>query len=231
MYRKSQHNAVIKFKNAKKYTPDILLSLLNLLGPYGSVLACALEGFITTKRFSNIGHTLKIMDERLKHVNISNIKDYISSDEFIHLFLSVIQKSQIEHQESKRRSYGLMLANMALDSETGYDQKNMFVSLLSEMELIHLKTLNYLQIKLQNEEDDSKKWASLKEIKSANSDLVENSNFVVVAILQKLANFGLIKSKGDENKLMMGTNPIGLWFCSLFAITDLGTKFLEFLKD
>jgi hypothetical protein len=232
MYRESQHNVRIGFKNVKKYIPDALLSLLNLLGPYGSVFASALEGFFTTKRFSNIEHTLKIMGEKLKHIDMSNVKDYMCSEEFIHLFLSVVQKSQIEHQEDKRRSYGLMLANMALDSETRYDQKNMFISLLSEMEMIHIKTLNYLQTKSQNEEDDNKKWASLKEIKSTIPDLVENSNFVVVAILQKLANFGLIKSKGEsENKLMMGINPIGLWFHSLFAITDLGMKFLEFLKD
>lgn len=228
----SQHNVEIEFKDVKKYISSVLLSSLNLLGPFGSVFAGALEGFFTTKHFSNIEHTLKVMGERLKHVDMRNIKDYMCSDEFIHLFLTGIQKSQIEHQEDKRKSYGLMLANMALDSETKYDQKNMFISLLSEIEIIHLKTLDYLQSKSQNEEDDDKKWASLKEIKSTNLDLAENSNYVTVAILQKLANSGLIKSKGkDTGELMVGINPVGLWFHSLFAISDLGLKFLEFLRD
>lgn len=229
MSPKVQSDAKTELKDAKKHIPNALLASLNLLGPVGSVFATALGGFATTKRLNNIEHTLQVMGERLKSVNSLDIEDYMCSDEFIHLFLTVIQKAQIEHQEEKRRSYGLMLANMAVDSQTGYDEKNMFTCLLSEIQILHLRTLTYLKAKSENKEDDAR-WASLPEIKSGNPDLAENSDYVMVAVLQKLANSGLIKSKGKEKKLMRGINPVGLWFHSLFTITDLGQKFMGFLK-
>jgi len=218
-------------KGFKGYLPNTLLASLNLIGPIGSFFAGAVGSFWTKRRFENIEYVMQIMGEKLQSIDTSEIKEYMCSEEYIQLFLSAMQKAQIEHQEEKRRSYGLMLANMVVDRKTEYDQKSMFISLLSEIEILHLRTLGYLQGMSQNEEDE-KRWASIKEVKSANSDLAKNSDYVVVAVLQKLANSGLIKSKGKDNgKIMIGINPVGLWFHSLFTITDLGQRFLEFLKE
>jgi len=229
-FKKLQWRRETDLKGFKGYLPNTLLASLNLIGPIGSFFAGAVGNFWTKRRIENIEYVVQVMGEKLQTVDTSEIKEHMCSEEYIQLFLSAMQKAQIEHQEEKRKSYGLMLANMAIDSETEYDQKSMFISLLSEIEILHLKTLNYLEGKYQNEEDE-KGWASLAEIKSANSDLAKNSDYVMVAVLQKLANSGLIKSRGkDTGKIMMGINPVGLWFHSLFTITDLGQKFMEFAR-
>jgi len=213
----------------KGYVPDVLLASLNLLGPGGSVLAGALGGFWTSKRLANIESTIKAMGERLSSVEVEQIRGELESDGFVQLVLTTMQNAQIEHREEKRKAYGRMLANMAMDSKTEYEQKSMFVSFLSEIEIVHVNTLKYLQSKSEGETAYTR-WATLEEIKGANANLSANSTFVTVAVLQKLASYGLIKSRGDEKKLMTGVNPVGLWFHAKFMITEYGEKFITFLK-
>jgi hypothetical protein len=229
--RKNKERSKIERKGSLKYLPDLLLAMPNLLGPVGSVFAGALGGFFTTKRFSNIEHTLEVMGKRIEHLKNKEINSYLCSDEFVHLFLDAIQKAQYEHQEEKRRLFGVLLSNMVINREVGYDLKTMFISLVAELDYSHIGTLQYLGNKAEAEKD-SERWASLKEIKSQNPKLEQESDYVLIAVLQKLANSGMIKSKGiSEGKIMRGVNPVGLWFHSLFGITDLGRKFLDFLKD
>ena len=130
------------WKKPRGYLPSTLLASLNLLGPVGSFFAGAIGSFWTKRRIENIEHVVGVMGEKLQAVDASEIREYMCSEEYIQLFLSTVQRAQVEHQEEKRRAYGVMLANMAVDTETKYDQKSMFISALSEIELLHVETLS-----------------------------------------------------------------------------------------
>jgi len=214
----------------KGYLPNTLLASLNLIGPIGSFFAGALGSFWTKRRIENIENVLQVVGERLQSIGTGEIKEYMCSEEYIQLFLSAMQKAQIEHQEEKRRSYGVMLANMAVDNETQYDQKSMFISALSEIEVLHLRKLRYLGVKWKGAQDE-RSWANLEGLRSGGGDLSGNSPYVGVSVVQKLASCGFVMSRGDKESLMTGINPVGLWFHSRYAITDLGQRFLEFLKE
>jgi hypothetical protein len=231
MGSKDEDKARSRRKGPMKYLPDALLASLNLLGPAGSAFASALGSIVTKKRFEWIEHVLKVMGERLSDVERDEITTYLCSDEFMQLFMIAVQRVQFEHQEEKRRLFGFMLANMALNVHPGYGVKSMFILLLSEMDLSHVETLRYLNSKYEAESEGGR-CASLGTIKSENAALRGESDYLAVAVLQKLAGYGMIMSKGKStNKLMMGTNPVGLWFNSLFGISDLGLKFVEFLRE
>ena len=223
------HGGERTLSDRKPEIPIALLASLNLLGLIGSVFSTALGGYVTTRRLENIEDTLRVMGEKLEGTDPGQVEDYLCSDEFIHLFLTAVQKAQIDHQKEKRQLYGAMLGNMALDRETEYEQKDMFISMLSQMEIVHVRSVRYLQGKAEDKPEEGK-WASFEEIRSANASLMSNSKYMTVAVLQELARWGLIMSKGEEGRLMSGTNPIGLWFQSLYAITDVGVRFLEFLN-
>jgi len=202
-----------------------------MLGPAGSAFASALGSVLTKKRFERIEDTLRIMGERLPAEVRDEVAKYLCSDEFVDLFMVAIQKVQYEHREEKRRLFGLMLGNMALNAHPGYDVKHLFVLLLSEMDMSHIETLRYLNAKYKGESKDAR-CASLQTIKSETDVLRGQSDYLAVAVLQKLASYGMIMSKGKGMKTpMVGVNPVGLWFNSLFGISDLGLKFVEFLSE
>lgn len=167
----------------------------------------------------------------------------LSSDEFLHLCITAMEKAQKEHRESKRRSYGIMLANMACSPEFHYDLFDHFLSLLCEMGDLHIVLVMELAkhgVK-KNEDMDGyglpssnkdKYWVTFKQLMKSCNELSPIPPLeIVVSALQKLAEYGIIKTIGEPHKSMTGTNPVGLWCHSFYSITTTGEKFVEFLRD
>jgi len=214
MSRERKQTYDIKSQKRKDDVTTIILSLASLCPTIGNGLATGIGNYLTVKHIRNLENIVNTTLQALAPFdNCEDIKEYILSDEYIQLFLSTLQKAQIEHHERKRKNFGYLLANLALDRETPYDQKALFCNLLSELEEPHIRTLDYLNRRSQG------------------SDLDKASAYYTVSVLNKLADSGMIKSKGSSDKVMMGTNPVGLWFNSWFTITDLGQKLLEYLKE
>ncbi len=216
--------------NKKDNVKNCLISLLNLTGPIGSYISQVIHGYWTNKRISYIEDIVKAMSEKLSVNFNEDLKKYLTSEEYIHLFLNAIQKAQIEHQESKRKYYGNLLANCALDQKTEYYQKKFFISNLFELEEIHIIALSFLD-KISSSADDENEWISFEKLNDYLFPQKEPSSYVTISVLNKLASSGFIKSAGNSNKVMMGTNPVGLWFHSKYLITDYGKRFLQFIKD
>jgi len=231
MSRERKQTYDIKSQKRKDDVTTIILSLASLCPTIGNGLATGIGNYLTVKHIRNLENIVNTTLQALAPFdNCEDIKEYILSDEYIQLFLSTLQKAQIEHHERKRKNFGYLLANLALDRETPYDQKALFCNLLSELEEPHIRTLDYLNRRSQGSDED-RRWTQLKEVRSSVSNLDKASAYYTVSVLNKLADSGMIKSKGSSDKVMMGTNPVGLWFNSWFTITDLGQKLLEYLKE
>jgi hypothetical protein len=221
----------------------LFVSSFNALGPQGGVFSAAMLSYLADKRPANVQETFNAMADRLAQLPKENMKSILSSDEFLHLCINVMEKAQNEHRENKRRSYGIMLANMACASEFHYDLFDHFLSLLGEMGDLHIALVMALaKHGVKNNEDmdmygrpdgnKDKYWVSFKQLmKSCNELSPIPPHEIVVSALQKLAEYGIIKTIGNKYKSMMGTNPVGLWYHSFYSITPTGEKFVEFLKD
>jgi hypothetical protein len=222
---------------------NLIISSFNALGPLGSIFSAAVSNYLTAKRLANIQEVLDAMADRLACLPKENMEAMLSSDEFLHLCITAMEKAQKEHRESKRKSYGIMLANMACAPEFHYELFDHFLSLLGEIGDLHIALVMELAkhgVK-KNEDMDGygypsgnkdKYWVPFKQLmKSCNELSPIPPHEIVVSALQKLAEYGIIKTIGRQDKGMMGTNPVGLWYHCFYSITPTGEKFVEFLRN
>jgi hypothetical protein len=216
---------------AIEHLKNLIVSSFNALGPLGSVFSSAMSNYLTAKRLANIQGVLDAMADRLACLPKENLESMLSSDEFLHLCITTMEKAQKEHRESKRRSYGVMLANMACASEFHYDLFDHFLSLLGEMGDLHIALVMALAkhgVK-KNEDND---WVPFKQLADSCKEVSPTPpSEVVASALQKLAAYGIVKTTGSREKLMMNTNPVGLWHVTFYSITHTGERFVEFLRD
>jgi hypothetical protein len=209
---------------------NLIISSFNILGPLGSVFSAALSNYLTSKRLSHIQDVLDAMAERLYSLPKEGIESILASDKFLHLCITAIEKAQKEHRENKRRSYGIMLANMACASEFHYDLFDHFLSLLGDMGDIHIVLVMALaKYGVKKQEDTG--WVPFKQLEESCKEVSPTPpSEIVASALQKLAAYGIVKSTGS-GKIMTNTNPVGLWHVSFYSITPTGEKFVKFLKD
>jgi hypothetical protein len=210
---------------------NLIVSSFNALGPLGSVFSAAMSNYLTARRLAHIQGVLDAMANRLVCLPKKNLESILSSDEFLHLCINAMEKAQEEHRESKRKSYGIMLANMACASEFHYDLFNHFLSLLSEMGDLHIALVMVLA-KLGVKKNEDKDWVPFKQLVYSCKEVSPiPPSEVVASALQKLAAYGIVKTTGSGAKFMTNTNPVGLWHVSFYSITPTGEKFVEFLKN
>jgi len=210
---------------------NLIVSSFNILGPLGSIFSAAMSNYLTAKRLANIQGTLDAMADRLVCLPKENLELMLSSDEFLHLCITAMEKAQKEHRESKRRSYGVMLANMACASEFHYDLFDHFLSLLGEMGDLHIALVMALA-KHGVKKNEDKDWVPFKQLADTCKEVSPTPpSEIVASALQKLAAYGIVKTTGSGQELMTNTNPVGLWYVTFYSITSTGERFVEFLRD
>ena len=213
---------------ALDHLQNAIVSSFNVLGPWGSLFSAAISNYVTTKRLKHIQGVVDAMAERLSSIRKDCLEKVLSSDEFLHLFVTSLEKAQNEHREAKRRHYGVMLANMASEPKLEYDLFEHFLSLLGEIGDLHIALLAELDrrgVREQGEEG----WASFEDLVGATEGGVRQAREVVASGLEKLAAYGIVKTSGSP-KIMRNTNPVGLWYVSSYSITPTGQRFVRFLR-
>ena len=214
---------------ARETFQNLVISSLNALGPLGSVFSATLSNYLTSKRLAHIKGVLDAMNNRFDNLPQKNIEAMLTSDQFLHLFITAIEKAQKEHREVKRKCYGVMLANMACSAKFEYDLFDHFLSLLNEIGDLHMALIVELA-KDGVQEKDKAGWLGFKKLINVCSGVSPTpAKEMVSSALQKLASYGIIKTQGSGGT-MYGTNPVGLWYVSSYSITPTGVQFIKFLK-
>lgn len=208
---------------------NIVISSLNALGPLGSVFSATLSNYLTSKRLAHIKGVLDAMNKRFDNLPQENIEAILASDQFLHLFITAIEKAQKEHREAKRKCYGVMLANMACSVKFEYDLFDHFLSLLTELGDLHIALIVKLAKNGVQDKEDTGWTGFQKLIDDFSGTFPTPAKEMVSSALQKLASYGIIKTRGSGQPLY-NTNPVGLWYISSYSITPTGVKFVEFLK-
>ena len=206
---------------------DVLTIVANALGPHGGTLSAGLANCATQKRFDNIQNMLDALRGRLEQLPSGTFEDVLSSDAFIHLCVNAMENAQKEHRESKRELFGTYLANTAGNSNFEYEISNHFLELLDAVDEFDLTILKFLDDHGVREKSD-KDWIEFKQIASLANGT--RSNEIVRSNLQRLASFSVIKTTGS-GKMLVGTNPVGLWYVSSYSITETGQQFIRFLDS
>lgn len=223
---KSGKNTVTAQENLR----NLVISAFNILGPLGSVFSSAMSNYLTSKRLAHIQGVLDAMTDKLALTPKECLWTVLASDEFLHLCITAMEKAQKEHRESKRRSYGVMLANMAVASDFQYDLFDHFLSLLSEIGDLHIKLVMELEghgVKKKGDND----WIPFKQLENSCIAISPTQpKEVIASALQKLGAYGIVKTSGTR-KPMINTNPVGLWYSCSYSITPTGEKFVEFLRN
>jgi len=209
---------------------NLLISSLNALGPIGGGFATALSNYLTDKRIKRIEEVLTAMNGRYEQITDRDFEGLITSDQFQQLFISVLEKAQNEHNEEKRKRYGIMIANISATQNFDYNLCEHFIRLLSDMNDLHFAIVMELA-KNGVCQKESSGWTNFSTLSTVCSELSPAPEREIIAsALQELAFYGIIKSRGD-NRLMLGTNPIGLWYGSSYSMTATGERFLEYLNS
>ena len=226
---KSETDKKIRTKAARETFQNLVISSLNALGPLGSVFSATISNYLTSKRMAHIKDVLDAMNNRFDNLPQENIEAILGSDQFLHLFITAIEKAQKEHREEKRKCYGVMLANMACNAKFEYDLFDHFLSLLTEISDMHMALIIELSKNGVQGKDDSD-WTGFPKLVDGCSEISPTpAKEMISSALQKLASYGIIKTKGMHHSLSR-VNPVGLWNVSSYSITPTGIQFVKFLK-
>lgn len=222
------NNKVVKLE--VEHFTNMAISSLNVVPMVGGVLSSSISSYLTSRRFEHVEEVLNAMGERLDKLSPSGIEKVFASDEFMHLFINVIEKAQKEHRKKKRRFYGTMLANMACQEKFQYDLFNHFVFLLDEIGEVHMAIILELE-KRGGDFGKHQETCNFKRMVEVCAQLSPTpTDEIISSALQKLVSFGIVKTqaRGVTEKLI---SPTTLWTTSAYAITPSGMQFIEFLKD
>lgn len=170
------------------------------------------------------------MGHQLKAVPKQTLEQVLTSDEFLHLFILAVEKVQKEHRDIKIGYFGVMLANMAAQPKLEYDICEHFLTLLDDLNELHLALIMELA-RHGVMEPEKEGWVPFKELlASCRKSQPDVRHEMVTAALQKLGAYGIIWSEGSRAP-MIGTNPVGLWYNSSYSITPTGEQFVGFLRE
>ena len=198
---------------------SVIVALSIAIPVFGGVLSSAMSAHLNEKRFKNIEEILESLSLHLGQ-HPSSV-----SDDYIQFCIEALQVAQHEHRSAKRRDYGRLLARAVSGSSFDYDRSKHYLDLLMSMHPLHLSVLMKLKdVRAQNLDDPWVKFRTLLE----STENVQKE--ILSSALQRLASFGVISSKGSP-KIMTGTNPVGLWYCCSYSITETGRAFLENLEE
>jgi hypothetical protein len=188
---------------------------------------------IFQQRVTDFLHALKIRVEELERGSLLKT-DFLQTQEFAEMFDEVANKVGVERQQAKRNLLAYILCHAA---EVPDDQRRWFptaLQLLDRVEIAHVKILGLAQ-DWRNRGEQSEMAAGHVEFTSSQAlwvvwpeeytDFARQHGYVagyeartaarkkeVVAMLYYLISLGLLRESGED-----------------FAITDLGSLFLEWI--
>lgn len=103
----------------------------SVLGPIAS---SAISGFMTGRRLGRLEEAIKVFDAEFILLVDEIAKDYVTTEEFEDLAIEAFERIIRERDGEKVRTYGQILAGMAMAPDQPYDIK---IDVLRSMEQLH----------------------------------------------------------------------------------------------
>lgn len=172
------------------------------------------------------------LNERLDKVEFESLKQ---SEEFATTFLHVSRVAVSTHRKEKHVMLRNSLLNTALPNGPEDDERTVFLNLVEEFSVAHIRTLNSFRLFVDNETSMSISLASdswrqnvavshlYNFVRKANPDMSLDFH-LFLSVLPELNNRGLIANEHPEPNL-----PSTL--TQLPTLTVFGRRFLDFIES
>jgi len=122
-----------------------ILTLVNLVPCVGGLIHSNVAEYLTAKRMERIEEMLRAMGVRVLTLEAQLDPEYAKSDEYAHLVVHGILRSQSEHRAFKLKMMGYMLGEMVSRTwRFSFDVKMALFDMLSDMGEHHVELLGTL---------------------------------------------------------------------------------------
>lgn len=211
--------------------------LLGMVPFAGSILSEIIGNIIPNQRIDRISEFLKILDKKLEETgkNISELSEKMEEEGYVNLFEEGVFQSARASSKDRKEYIASILVNGLEDEILNDIQKNIFLSILSQlndMEIIILYSHTY---KVRGDKDFFEKH---KDILSeplahlgASQEVIDQST-IYKTHREKLVNLNLINKrfpnikKGDIPEF---DNKTGMMKANGYELTSLGRLFLKYI--
>lgn len=177
-----------------------LLSLLGLI-PGGGLVKDNIREYMVSKRTKHVEEMLRALAARIRQVEAEVDADYVDSDEYTHLLVHGITRSQYEHRGFKLSMMGFILAEMTTARwQFTFDVKQLLFDALADMGEHHLQLLYALakhgMVDVYAGAEDERSLHSSQLLAAVTClEAVDEArkHFVVASALEWLAQRGLVE--------------------------------------
>lgn len=201
-----------------------LRGLIQAIPAVGGTLDTWFFQFAEKEKQKRIEHSVSVLSQKLtqleKHVDVEYIEQHI--EEYAYLFEKFLRYVSQEYRQELRVKFATLMSNLATKSYSHQQNKDVYLSKLSEITLDHLVMLqlahdySFVNGKQDHEKTKTVKEHVVQELKKKGLD--EALTFAILTDLQ---------TKGLLNEVYHPTFGGGLY---TYHVTALGSTILDLVK-
>lgn len=217
---------------------DRLVSCLKALGglvPCGSVLTEVIEKLIPNQRIDRISKYLEELNRRLNNIEMKQLKDRFTENEFLDLFEDSCINATRALGEERLKYLASILVNSIAEGDLKYSRSKRYLSILSELtdqEVVVLGSYVYPANSHLSYHEKHRSWLRPERASLASDDSLVEDELIYESMLLHLTQLGLLDAcheVGDDLPIPE-TDSRGRFKVKSYEATQLATKFIKFIE-
>ncbi|MCK4548432.1 MAG: hypothetical protein KAW17_13430 [Candidatus Eisenbacteria sp.] len=209
---------------------NVIKGLFAAVPIVGGTISSLMGDYIPRRKEQRLIRFTEALAKDLDKIQDRIDTDYITTDEFAHLFLKTYRAVEEQYQEEKLEILRAFLVNSLLDRETSADEKEFFLRVANDLTVLEAKLLRLFSdpegtnVALGNPIKPAMMTTSLMSlIRRAFPDMSED---MITAAVSSLDGRGILGGVAEALKPMMaagGVEHLG------GRLAPFGTKFVQFV--